>query len=146
MTITMKRHLVVLACTIPLLAQPPPDFRVDVNLVRVPCVVMQANGAPVQGLRRDEFIVEEDGVPQEVKYLWQELDLPLTVVLVADAGCSQFRFWRQQGQITMQFLERVLSGRDRAALVSATNQARLVTDLTDSLEALRAGTARLGDP
>ena len=142
-TFIMKRLLVVVVFAVPLLAQPPPDFRVDVNLVRVPCIVMQANGAPVQGLRRDEFVVLEDGVPQEVKYLWQELDLPLTVVLLAET-CSQHEFMKQYTRIMLQFLERLLSRNDHAAIVSVAGQAWLVTDLTDSLENLRSGAENIG--
>ena len=66
----MMGHWATLFSAIPLLAQAP-GFSVDVNLVRVPCVVIAANGAPVQGLRSADFVVLEDGVPQKVKYLWQ---------------------------------------------------------------------------
>lgn len=103
-----------------------------------------ANGAPAQGLRRDEFVVLEDGVPQKVKYLWQELDLPLTIVLIADISCTQLRLLDQHRQTAQQFLSRVLSQNDRAGLVSVEKQQRLVTDLTDSFERLRAGAESLG--
>jgi hypothetical protein len=141
----MKSHLVIFAFAVPLLAQPPPDFRVDVNLVRVPCIVTQANGAPVQGLRRDEFIVKDDGVVQEVKYLWQELDLPLTIVMVTET-CAQSAFMKKYTEIMLQFLDRVLSKNDQAAIVSVAGQAWLVTDLTDSLEKLRSGAENIGRP
>jgi len=145
----MRLYWAVVAAAVPLLAQPVPNFREDVNLVRVPCVVTRANGAPVQGLRRSDFVVREDGVPQEVKYLWQERDLPLTVVFVVDITCSQKVFHKQHGfhkryvDVVSQFLERVLSPNGRAAIVSAFNQARIVTDLTDSMERLRQGAERI---
>lgn len=141
---TRIRLNLVLAAAVPLLAQSPPDFRVDVNLVRLPCIATQADGAPMQGLRRDEFIVKEDGVPQQVKYLWQEQDLPLTVVLIGDASCTERRFANDQRRDVIEFLDRVLSRNDRAVIVSATDQARLLTDLTDSVERLRSGATRLG--
>ena len=111
----------------------------DVNLVRVPCVVTDANGVPVLGLRREEFVVREDGVPHEVKYLWQEADLPLTVGLVADVSGSEYRFIEQHRQTVLGFLSQILSPRDRAVLVSVERQQRLVTDLTNSIERLRTG-------
>ena len=139
MAFVMRLYWAVFASAVPLLAQPVPNFREDVNLVRVPCIVTQANGAPAQGLRRDDFVVREDGVPQEVKYLWQERDLPLTVIFVVDITCSQGVFHKQYAQVVLQFLEHVLSPGDRAAIVSVFDQARLVTDLTDSAERLRVG-------
>lgn len=140
----MKRHWVALTFAVPLLAQPPTVFREDVNLVRVPCTVRDSNGAAAHDLRSDEFVVLDDGVPQQVKYIWQESDLPLTVGLIADCSCSQSSFLSQQRQTLMQFVSRILSPQDRAFLVSVAEQQKLVTDLTSSVESLRAGTEGLG--
>ena len=141
----MSRRSIVLAITIPLLAQEQPSFRADVNLVRVPCIVSSADGAPIQGLRADEFVVREDGVRQNVKYLWQEVDLPLTAVVVVDVSCSQLKCVTQHKRSVSLFLERVFSLKDRAALVAVNHQARLVADLTNSLETLRSRSAGLDE-
>jgi len=127
-----------------LLAQPPPDFQVDVNLVRIPAVVRDANGAPVRGLRREEFIVREDGIQQEVKYAWQESDLALTVGLIADVSGSEYKFVVQHRQTVLQFLSHILSQNDRAFLVSVEQQQRLLGDSTHSIESLYDATERLG--
>lgn len=143
----MKVQCVVLAFAGPLLAQPPANFSVDVNLVRVPCIVTRANGAPVQDLRKEDFIVLEDGKPREVKYLWRETDLPLTVVVAADVSCAHFQSpnlqasQEQYTQDILQVLRQVFSANDRMAIVGVSDQARLVTDLTGSLEELRSGAA-----
>lgn len=139
----MRGYWAVGVLAVPLLAQPGPNFREDVNLVRVPCIVTQADGAPAQGLRREEFVVREDGASQEVKYLWQESDLPLTVVLITET-CAQHEFMKKYTEIMLQFLDRVLSRKDRAAIVSVAGQAWLVADLTNSLEALRSGAEDIG--
>ena len=60
----MKSRWLVLALAGPVLAQPSTTFSVDVNLVRVPCIVTRANGAPVKNLRKEDFIVLEDGKPR----------------------------------------------------------------------------------
>ena len=140
----VKWHWSVVATALPLLAQLQPEFRVDVNLVRVPCVVTDSSGAPVPGLRREDFVVLEGGVPQEVKYLWQEADLPLTVGLIADVSVSEYPFIEQHRQTVLQFLSRILSPDDRVFLVSVGTQQRLVTDLTNSVERLHAGAETLG--
>ena len=46
--------------------QPPPRFRTEANFVRVD-VYPTADGRPVQDLRRDDFEILEDGVPQSVE-------------------------------------------------------------------------------
>jgi len=139
----VRRYFSVLWLAIPTLAQSSPEFRLDVNLVRVPCIVTKANGTPAQGIRREEFVVLEDGVFQDVKYAWQESDLPLTVVLITET-CAQHEFMKKYTEIMLQFLERVLSPNDRAAIVSVAGQAWLVADLTNSLEVLRSGAEDIG--
>ncbi len=152
----MKSLWLVLALAGPLLAQPSTTFSVDVNLVRVPCIVTRANGAPVQDLRKEDFIVLQDGKPTEVKYLWQELDLPLTIVVLVDITYPHITMSRlgphpnQYTEDVQQVLRQVFSANDRMAIVGVSDQARLVTDLTGSLEELRFGAAavrrRVGTP
>jgi len=143
----MKGYWLGLAVICPVFAQPPASFSVDVKLVRVPCSVTRPNGTPVQNLRKEDFIVLEDGKAQEVKYLWQELDLPITLVVVADVSCGSMGIFRshpnQLAEEITQLFDRVLSSSDRAAIVAVTDQARLLTDLTGSIEKLRCGAANL---
>lgn len=67
-----------------LLAQgaPPPQFRTGVNLVEVDVVVTDRSGAPVRGLRREDFEVTEDGKPVEVM-TFSAVDVP-----AADPGAT----------------------------------------------------------
>ena len=46
-----------------------PIFRAGVNLVRTDVIVRDANGAFIADLKPEDFIIEEDGVPQEVASL-----------------------------------------------------------------------------
>ena len=125
-------------------AQPAADLHVDVNLVRVPVLVTDANGAAVRGLRKDQFEVLEDGVPRKVKYLWQESDLPITIGLVAETGSIQQRPAGQPEEPILRFVNRVMGPEDTAFLVTVSQQQRLVTDLTHSVERVRAGIDGLG--
>jgi VWFA-related protein len=147
----MKIQCMILVLAAPLLAQSQATFSVDVNLVRVPCIVTRANGTPVQNLRKEDFIVLEDGKPQPVKYLWQETDLPLTIVVVVDISFPHIKMSglaphpNQYTEDILQVLQRLASPDRRLAIVAVTNQAKLVTDLTGSLETLRAGAAQIRD-
>ena len=143
-TVSTVKHCAALALAAALPAQPPPDLRADVNLVRVPCAVREANGAPAQGLRGDQFVVLDDGVPQPVEYVWQELDLPLTVGLISDCSCLIAALMDSQRKPLMQFIARVISPQDRAFLVSVAKQQRLAVDLTNSVDSLRAAVEGLG--
>ncbi len=123
---------------------PQTNIRVDVDIVRVPCVVRDRTGAPVQGLGRDEFAVLEDGVPQRIEYLWRESDLPLRIGLVVDVSGSQMSFISEHRSTIMEFLSHVLSPGDSAFLLEVADQQRLVTDWTESLDRLRRGVESLG--
>jgi len=140
--------LALIGAGLVLQAQPPDNgpanLHVDVSLVRVPVVVRDSNGAPVRDLKREDFVVLENGVPQDIKYLWQELDLPLTVGLIADISGSEYKFVEQHRDTIAQFLERVLSPKDRAFIVSVATQQRLVTDVTSSIDELQNGAANIG--
>jgi VWFA-related protein len=45
---------------------PPATFPSKVELITVDAVVLDAQGHPVPGLKREDFILEEDGRPQEI--------------------------------------------------------------------------------
>jgi VWFA-related protein len=47
-------------------APAPPTFPSGVELITVDAVVVDAKGKPVTGLTRDDFVVEEDGKPQDI--------------------------------------------------------------------------------
>src|SRR5580692_9342354 len=73
-------------------AQQNPDIRVDVDLVTVACSVTDKSGAPVKGLKKEDFHLRDNGQVREIQNFWQESDLPLTIALVVDASGSQSGF------------------------------------------------------
>jgi VWFA-related protein len=111
------------------------SFQTDVKLVRVPTIVTDHHNAPVNGLRREDFIVLEDGKVQEVKYLWQELDLPLRIVFVASPNCSLSQFFERydRGDVS-RFVSSILWKNARASVVVAGPQQRKACDWTGSEE------------
>jgi len=61
-------------------------IKVDVDLVNVDALVLQKNTARiVGGLQKDDFLLYEDGIKQEVTHFSQD-QLPLSVVLAIDRG------------------------------------------------------------
>jgi len=74
------------ASKIPALPQSPDVIKVDVDLVKVDALVLQKNTARiVGGLNKEDFLIYEDGMKQEITLFSQD-KLPLSVILVIDRG------------------------------------------------------------
>ena len=60
--------------------------KVDVDLVKIDALVLQKNTARVVGgLKKEDFLLYEDGIKQEITHFSQD-ELPLSVVLAIDRG------------------------------------------------------------
>jgi Ca-activated chloride channel homolog len=139
----MRTALALMSVTL-LGAQTSPDIRVDVDLVTVSCSVTDRNGAPVRGLKREDFALRDDGQPREINNFWQESDLPLTIAFIADVSGSQAGFIKSHRDAVAQFFQQVMSPRDRAMVVEVARQAWLLADLTGSSDDLHAAVERIG--
>jgi VWFA-related protein len=140
----MTRISVALICAAVLTAQVAPDIQVDVDLVAVACVVDDRNGAPAGNLKLEDFRLFDNGQSREIRNLWREADLPLTVAMVADVSGSQARFIKSHREALAQFLRQVIGPRDRAMVVEVAGQSRLVSDITGSSAGLAAAVKRIG--
>src|SRR5580704_14082522 len=124
-------------------AQQKPDISVDVDLVTVACSVTD-HGVPVKGLKREDFELRDNGQPREIGNFWQESDLPLTIAFVADISGSQAGFIKNHREAVAKFFQQVMSPADHAMVVEVAKQARLLSDLTESSDALNAAVERIG--
>lgn len=131
----------VIISAIALAAQPP--IHVDVDVVQVPCIVTDTNGAAVRDLQIGDFSITENNQQQDIKYLWRDTDLPMTVGLIGDVSGSQRAFVRKHQQTISQFLSHLMSSGDEAFLVAVSNQQRLAVDLTGSSDELQNGVGSL---
>jgi VWFA-related protein len=143
-----NKFLTVIAAAVLSAQQNPdvhtPDIRVDVDLVTVACSVTDRDGAPVRDLKREDFRLRDNGEPREIREFWQESDLPLTIALVADVSGSQAGFVKGHREAVAQFLKQVIGPRDRAMIVEVAQQARVIADLTGSLDDLSAAVEKVG--
>ena len=69
--------------------------RVDTDLVTVPVSVLDRNGRYLPDLQKEDFVIFEDGIQQEIGY-FAAVEKPFTVVLVLDTSAST---WSKLGQI-----------------------------------------------
>lgn len=90
----------------PRVRQDTGDYRlsVDVDLVVLHTTVVDPKGHIVSELKRENFRVYEDGVPQEVAIFRQE-DLPLTVGLVIDNSGSMHHVKQELRAAALTFVE-----------------------------------------
>jgi Ca-activated chloride channel homolog len=61
---------------------------VNVKLVNVFVTVTDEHGAPVAGLKKENFVLSEDGLEQKIKVFDKESALPLSIALAIDTSLS----------------------------------------------------------
>jgi len=119
-------------------AQEPPAYKVDVNVVNVLATVHDRNGHLVNDLTKDDFILEEDGKQQEIKYFTRQTDVPLIIGLLIDTSQSQRNLIEDERGASYQFLDQVLRpDRDQAFVIKFDREAELLLDLTNSRSSLQ---------
>src|SRR3984885_10968354 len=90
--------LLLLACAVSYARQPEAQsqsptgpestLKVDVKLVNVYVTVTDARGAPVAGLKKENFVVQEDGRDQTISVFDKESALPISIALAIDSSLS----------------------------------------------------------
>ena len=68
--------------------QPSTTLKVDVNLVNVFVTVTDDQGAPVGGLKKENFVLKEDGEQQTIAVFDKESAVPLSIALAIDTSLS----------------------------------------------------------
>jgi len=69
-------------------SKPEETLRVDVNLVNVFVTVTDEHGAPIGGLKKENFILKEDDHEQKISVFDKESALPLSIALTIDTSLS----------------------------------------------------------
>lgn len=116
--------------------QNPFTVRASSNLVLVPVQVQTKHGAMLYDLKPEQFILEDNGVPQSIRMDEDTDALGLSLVVVVQCSRAAFgQFSNMRGLTTM--VDDVLGGGPRqVALVSYGSEVELLTPLTDSAKKL----------
>ena len=114
-----------------------PTLRVTTNEVLIPTLVEKPHGGGIMyGLKPDDFVVEDNGVPQKIR-VQEEMDTaPVSlVVAVEQGGVSALEFSKlaKLGPLLDVFLT---DARSQAALIGFDAKPRLIRDFTHSTENL----------
>jgi VWFA-related protein len=113
-----------------------PTLRVTANEVLVPTLVEKAGGGIIYGLKPEDFVLEDNGVPQKIR-VQEEMDTaPVAlVVAVEEGGVSVLEFDKvaKLGPLLDLFLS---DGKGQAALVGFDSKPHLIHDFTRTSEEL----------
>lgn len=135
------------AFPVPALPDDRATYKVDVSVVNVLATVRDRNGLILKDLTKDDFILEEDGKRQEIRYFSRQTDLPLTVGLLVDTSMSQLRLIDTERRASYQFFEQVLRPeQDVAFVIKFDVEVELLQDLTGSRQLLEAALKQLQVP
>src|SRR5262245_42720976 len=122
-------------------------FSTGVKVVNVFAAVRDRKGQVVRNLTKDDFVLEEDGRKQTIRYFSQENDLPLTLGLLIDTSGSTQRVLPDEQRASFQFLDQVMRpNKDHAFVVHFDFETELLQDLTSSLRQLQESLSRLETP
>lgn len=118
---------------------PPPQevldvVRVSSNLVMVPVSVTDSQGQAVQGLKIEDFRLEEEGRVQQITEMGDPEQVPLDIALLFDisSSVSQKGFFAFQQSAAAAFLKQVMKPADKAAVFGISGEPTLIQPLSST--------------
>jgi Ca-activated chloride channel family protein len=125
---------------------PPPDEVVKIFEVRLPIAVKNKKNENVAGLTRDDFIVLEDKIPQEITFFSDEKNNPPVYVGVlmdtSPSTAGKMKFSKEAAQNFIQTVVRLR--KDKAAFMTFDNEIKLLQDFTDKQDLLFKAVDKVG--
>ena len=108
-------------------------FSTDVKVVNIFATVRDRKGKIVKGLTQNDFVLDEDGQPQTIRYFSAESDLPLTLGLLVDTSGSTRNVLGDERSASYGFFDQVLrQDKDQAFVIHFDSEVELLQDLTSS--------------
>ena len=109
---------------------------VNVMQVVVPVVVTDRRGNYISGLKKDDFIIMEDGVPQETSYFSTSGQSNFHLVLLIDISSSMKDKIADVKEIAKMFLKQLLRKEDHAIIVFFNHDVFEDSDFTNDIDEL----------
>jgi VWFA-related protein len=119
--------------------------KLDVQLIELYTSVVDGKGRPVEGLRKEDFTVLEDEAQQQIRRFERVTDVPIYAGVLLDTSASMSNGDRlnQAVQGALGFFEKVITPKDRAAVITFADQPSLAVRFTNQTSTLAGGLAGL---
>jgi len=125
--------------------EPAEVIRVDADLVDLKVSVLRLNTlSPVAELQQSDFLVLEDGKPQEISFFEGE-NAPFDLVLLLDLSGSTSKKLKLVRNSAQRFVE-AARPIDRIAIVTFTDATHVISPLTLDRDALKKAIKKIEDP
>ena len=113
-----------------------PDYsiRVDVPIVNLDVSVMTKNGQFIPGLKKDNFKIYEDGVPQKVANFSQQ-EAPITAVMLIEFASTNYNYLYDALNASYTFASQ-LKKEDWVAVVAYDMKPQILVDFTQDKRAV----------
>jgi len=118
---------------------------VDVQLVELYTSVVDGRGHPVEGLKKEDFKVVEDGAPQQVRRFELVKDVPIYAGILLDTSASMSEASKLDEAVkgALRFFQKVITPKDRASVITFSDQPNLAVRFTNDESVLAGGLAGL---
>ena len=124
-----------------------PDFslHVNVNNVQVPVMVTTKDGQFIPGLKRDNFKIYEDNVPQQITAFTQQSDAPITAVLLVEFSARNYWFMTDAVRDSYYFAQ-TLKPNDWLAVIAYDMKPTILADFTQDKKEVYGALGQLRIP
>lgn len=125
--------------TPPVIADDQDSITTFIRRVRLPITVTDKKGQFVPGLTKNNFVILEDKLPQQIETFSDDLgeSLPLYVAVLMDTSPSTAGKLKFEQESAMNFIQTVVRPRkDRVLFATFDHQIELKQDFTDKLDLL----------
>lgn len=115
------------------------DIKVDVKLVNVFVTVSDQHGAPVAGLKKQDFALLEDGKPQTISVFDKQSVLPLSIILAIDTSLSTRKDITLELNSARRFAHTILRPVDGLSLYEFSETVNEIVPFTADLKTIDRG-------
>jgi Ca-activated chloride channel family protein len=119
--------------------EPETTLKVDVKLVNVYVTVTDAHGAPVAGLKKENFVVQEDGRDQTISVFDKESAVPLSIALAIDTSLSTRHDLPLEQASAKRFAHAILRPVDALSVYGFSESVSQATSYTADLKRIDEG-------
>src|SRR5258708_4366424 len=111
-------------------------LRIDVNVVLVPVTVSDAMNHPITGLGKQNFVLSENDLQQEIQYFSTE-DSPISIGLLVDLSKSMANKFDAERSAISEFFNNANS-EDDYFVVTFSSHPDVLTDVTQSIGTIQS--------